>query len=437
MNSILAVEKGLPPGLWLPTAEESTEQYLRENFDHTEHSYEEIIDYGAFVVAMSVMGADQRERKSFMPQKFELRDMHRAGYGISERRIMRDYGGLKKLQGALGFYPRGYVPTREELLERLRWMASYSFDPETDLDGPATSVNKIIAWGANRNLLPSQKVIYDVLEGDTTEAQHIFGTERPFILKNYDMTQVYKLGAMVIRENGGPIRLLEDMNVQYRYLFPKNTPHRVIEEFFGSSNKFWQEFGYIPDARRMSSQDLIGAGVRIAIESRDPVFTKKRIEELSKQKRFASKEPIHSRCGGVINYRERVMEVYDEFLRMRDDAIEAGVSEETVVVVCRNFEATPEFETWLTENRNIFVKLSNSLPSGQYARSIIKNGLNLEDDVIRHMQLTDLKNALRTIGIVSKKDLQVILGLIPRIDPEKAPNLLDNLDPDKSEPDSD
>jgi hypothetical protein len=60
MSSILAVHEGLPPGLWVPTSDESTDQYLIENFNHANHDYEDIVDLGAFIVALHSLQRTKR-----------------------------------------------------------------------------------------------------------------------------------------------------------------------------------------------------------------------------------------------------------------------------------------------------------------------------------------------------------------------------------------
>lgn len=83
MNSILATEKGLPPGLWLPRAEEPTEKYLRENFSRSDLTDEDVLDYGMFVVALIVLDKNCSGRISTAPSTDDFNDLSGQGYGIS------------------------------------------------------------------------------------------------------------------------------------------------------------------------------------------------------------------------------------------------------------------------------------------------------------------------------------------------------------------
>ena len=105
MNSILAVERGLPPGLWLPLAEETTEQYLRENFDHQGHEYADIVDYGAFIVAMTLLGSRESGRTCMMPNTYDMNELYDAEHIPALQRLsgIGNVVRYKALQGNPGY----------------------------------------------------------------------------------------------------------------------------------------------------------------------------------------------------------------------------------------------------------------------------------------------------------------------------------------------
>lgn len=418
MNSILAVEKGLPPGLWLPTADEPTDKYRSENFRRNDLPYEDIVEYGSFVVAMALRSAPQTGRINFIPKGTDITEMYQAGYGFPIDRL-EPRGGMSRLQHALGFYPRRFIPTREELLARLRWMATYSLDVEEDLNG-SRNVRSIMLWGSARNLLPGIKVMQKVLGKDTTpEIQRIFAIEKPNSREQLSYLDVYRFGAKVLSENDGKPLRQQELDAKYKDYFLA-APYSVLVAFFGASNKFWLEFGHLTHARGFSPNELINIGVRYAIETGQPSFSHGDIVKLSADNKLPSTYPMGHYFDGVVGYRDRVNEHYDKYVSLRDELVAQGISPEAVKTACREFEANEEFAGWLRENADVLQKLSRDLPAAKYALRLMSSGFSLLDEEIFMMQYVDLRRGLQSLGITSEEKLRFVFRIIPRINADEA-----------------
>ena len=178
MNSILEVGKGLPPGLWLPRAEEPTEIYSRTTFNHKNHDFADLLDYGAFVTALAMFDAERSGRICLMPNLKDFDSLFEAGYGLSEKNVKLN-GGIKKIQLALGFYPEGYTPVKEQLITRFKWLYEYALPlAEGDEAVKHMSMEDIINWGSARRLTPSTKICYPALNGDTSNLRMLLGIDK-------------------------------------------------------------------------------------------------------------------------------------------------------------------------------------------------------------------------------------------------------------------
>ena len=204
MRSVLDVDVGLPPGLWLPTADEPVDRFRSEVFNHSNHPYEDIVDFGVFATAMTALAANDK-RPSFMPSQMILLELYTAGYGVQPKRVQRVYGGESRLQRALGFYPNRSKPGKEEIFERCRWMAEFVLPKVIEPNPALKTVHGILSWGTKRNLLPSTDVVRSAVNGDTTEIRRIFGIEKPDTLVLVTKRDLFKFGAKIIDENGGPL----------------------------------------------------------------------------------------------------------------------------------------------------------------------------------------------------------------------------------------
>jgi hypothetical protein len=417
MSSTLAVEKGLPPGLWLPTAHESTEQYRSEVFNHSNHPYEDIIDYGAFAVALIVLDSPRTERVSYMPSQKDIDKLFGAGYGISRPRLGSEYGGVARLQQALGWYPKGYRPPKEELITRLKWMASYALDPETDLD--RSTVDEVLRWGAQRDLLPSSPVSYKILGDTIGNVRKIFAIEKPNSPKQYTFSDVYRFGALVLKDNATPPTDIELDRHYGDYFHAK--PDQAIRAFFGTTTKFWLEFGLLTKVPQLDQELVRNFGIRYAIENDGQAPNKPIVEKMSELRTFPSALAIARNFGGIINYQQVVQEGYQEYLKLHGELVEQGVTEEVVRLVCRKYEAGEAFSGHLKDHASTMAKVSMPTSGARYVRRLITSGLDLEDQDIYDMQLEDLLHAFRRTGI--KRDAtHFALELVPRINVDEVLN---------------
>jgi hypothetical protein len=117
MDSIQS-EICLPPGLYLPLAEESTEKYRAEYFRGNDVTHEDVVDLACFAVALNVLAAPVTGRVNVMPQLRDFRYLRSMGYGIHWRRF-DEFGGLTKIQSDLGFFADGVLPSTDAVVERL------------------------------------------------------------------------------------------------------------------------------------------------------------------------------------------------------------------------------------------------------------------------------------------------------------------------------
>jgi hypothetical protein len=420
MNSLFETERGLPPGLWLPTAEESTDQYLRENFLDRPHDYGDIVDYGAFMVALIVLDAENSKRVSMMPTKRDVYALRKEGYGMTARSL-DESGGLSRLQVELNFMPRGYDPPADKLLERYAWIADYALSRYDESERPGPNLREVIQWSSNRNLTPGIRQSVRILGADTAEVRRMFRIdriERSKRLEKYTYHDIYRFGGKVIRENGGPL-LHPELNERYANEFI-TTPHRMITRFFDSYADFWLEFNYVPNVRGLSKQAVRSLGVQWAIAHETPNLGLSTVEELSLQKRFASSYHIKTEFGGLPAFRELIAQDYKQYLALRDEFATRGVLLEVFKTASRRFSATPEFEGWLRNHEDTLKTLSDGSEQATYVLKLMYGGLNLDDDVLYGMQREDLDKCLKRLGIVSDDGRRFIFDIIPRINSDEA-----------------
>lgn len=406
--------KGLPPGLWLPTAEESTDRFLKEAFNRTDHPYEEIIELGMFAVALASFDQKRVSDGSLMPSRLDLVELFKEGYGIDHNRIQRHYGGFSRLQEALGFYPRDHRPQKGDLVKRLSWFTSWYLPVDDSFKGSSESIDDVLEWGMKRRLLPSRAIIEEVLDSDRRLLKMSLGIEKPKTKEMYTVMDAYRLAARVIRECGGPITQAQ-LNKKYAGEF-EVLPNQIVQTFCGSLGALWLEFGYVADTTSFNADDLVNIGVRHAIRTGKAAITRGDIDSLSAAKRFPSRMPIRTSFNGSTKqYQDAVQQEYGQYLLLQSKLQEMGVSTEVCVAASRRYCSSSEFSEYLLTNAETLALLSDGSSEANYVLSILKRGFDIEHEVTMRLQCVDLKRALKRLGIATEQQRRFIFELIPHV----------------------
>ncbi len=407
------VDKGLPPGLWLPTAEEPTDKFLIETFNRSDHPYEEVVELGMFAVALASFDEKRLAEGTLMPSRMDIVDLYNEGFGINANRLHQRYGGFARLQQALGYYPRGYKPERAELIERLTWFGLHYLPSDDSFNGSRGNAEEVLEWGARRRLLPSLAITNDVLK-DNSLLKKSLGLEKPNCKEMYTVMDAYRLAARIIRECGGPITQLQ-LNERYGKEF-EVLPNQIVQTHCGSLGALWLEFGYVADTKTLSADDLIDIGVRHAIRVGNPRISIGEIDELSAAKMFPSRMPIRSKFFGSTSlYRQKVENRYQNYLAMQRKLQTLGVSTTVCKIASQRYKSGPEFKANLVNNVEALVQLSAQNDSARYAHSIISRGFDIENQEAMEIQLKDFKKALKSLGIEKQSEYRFIFGLIPHV----------------------
>lgn len=404
----------LPPGLMVPGPDVSTEQFRLEVFNHSHHTPEEMIEFGAFVTALNVWVAPETGRISMMPTQQDIRALAEAGYGMKKSRMHKNYGGEGRLQAALGFFVDGQVPDETELVNRLKWMASEIFPYDSMPDGGVLNIKEILRWGYLRNLLPSREIIYRVLGGNTSTVQKIFGIEKPDAKRYTTVRDTFKIGVRILDECGGPITQAE-LNERYAHLF-FGLPYSTIRAHHGSLNNFWAAFGFYPNARGISSDELIGLGVKYAFQNGGNLIKRDEVSRLSAQYKFPSAAPIIERFRTHGEYLAHVRKEYLRFRHVRGAMRTASVSGEVIDMVTAVYRPGVQFESGVREHLDVLSVISNKTYEARYVRSLIRNGFSLTNDEDYLLQLDDFKAYLIFLGINDREDWAYLLSLMPHTD---------------------
>ena len=418
MTEVLAYKNALPPGLILPTAGEPTEQWRIQNFNVTGHPYDRVVRYGAFVVAQLAREYDPDERVSLMPTAKDINRLFSEGYGMTRSRLNVDYDGLTPLNCDLGFYPRGYQPSRTELLTTYKQLA-HRTPAGGEYPSREWNIRDIIDWFSVRHLAPCRKIVYDTLGGSTDPLLYLF--DRMEFSHRMDITyyDTYRFGARMLNQTGGqvPIKDMlggydEETNIR---------PRSAIETRFGSVNRFWLEFGKVYDTHGLTNQEILNIGTRHAIRTGDRDFSWRHVESLEQQHLLPGiKGAIDDRFGGLPVYRQGVfadLAKYDDLVKYMASQ---GVSADVVLVACDHFEPTDEFTAHLSSGINILAALSANSPVTDYILRLMRDGFDLLHAPTYDMQLEDFKAYLKKLGIVSYEDQSFVFGLVPRVDAEEA-----------------
>ncbi len=408
----------MPPGLWLPTAEESTDQYLTENFASRELEPEDIIDYGAFIVALAFYNQENTGRISMMPDSNDFHQMYTAGYGIPLHTLQRKHCRLNALRRVLGFYPRDYMPSANETIQRFQWVADYAY-PLDPLSAEEVGIDEIMAWGSARNLTPSREKVYIILNGNTTVLRKMFQVERRDHHRQYSYLDLYRFGARVIEENDGPVNI-DILNSRYAGVFA-GSPRQTIRAVFGTMNRFWQEFDYRPPtARGLTKQDVVNLGVRRAIQQGRVNISIRAVEDLSHQMKSPSLEIVNNYFGGTGAYSARVAADYHRYQQLLAEFGHVGVEPPLFKAICRTFEATSKYETRLRENVGVLLKLSAASSKAAFVCGVLQKGFNLLDDAIMDMQFEDFTACLSDLDITAEAELRFVFDNVPRFNTDEA-----------------
>lgn len=417
MNSILEVEPGLPPGLWLPTADESTDQYKHENFHRSNLTEEDLIDFGAFAVALALFTPAEIGRISFKPSRDDVLRLREAGYGPSERRFRR-LGGITTIDIGLGFYGNEVLPTREEFRERLIWVVEYGYNatnPEVPLAD--LSLLDLLDWGSARNLLPSGKKALELCGGNLLDERKLVNMERMHTKYSVAPSSLFRLGARAMKEKGIPV----DVNSLDKFNNDEfvSRPRTLVVKHFGNLTNFWLEFDRFYFPRSAKANDYKNVGVRLLVQNPDLRFTQPEISKLSAQKKFSSFPSVSSKFKGIENYRQIVRRHYQRYLDLRTDLENQGVSSDLTDVVGLRYDCRPAFGKRILSNVELLKKLSGDGDSSRWIRKLMKTGLDLLDEDLYELQLNDLLSGLKGNGIQTESDIRFVIDLIPRLDADE------------------
>lgn len=421
MNSILAVEKGLPPGLWLPTAEESTEQYLTENFNHGNHDYEDIVDYGAFIVSLAALGQAETGRVSLMPRTTDFNEMHEAGYGISINVLIKKYGGLMKLQRALGFYPDLLHPededlTKDEVRQRLKWVKEHAYPLENDIEN--ITLRGLMHWGSERHLLPSVDRCHGVLGSELKDVRRDLGMEKRDD-EGVTLLDMFRFGAKVLRDYDGKPPIAKELDQRYEGTFNAK-PYETIRRYFKTSNLFWMEFDLVTNTKGFKPEELVNIGVRWAIQhGGTEKLIPSMIDKESAAMKLPSRLPIAKYFHSIPGYRGEVQSEYEQYLETQTEFEADGVSPDVFEAACRRYEAGDEFRQWLKTNIETLQKLSVDNEKSKYVLTIMRKGFDLLDESYFDIQMEDFMKYLKKLGIQSEEEIRFIFTVVPRLNADE------------------
>lgn len=406
----------LPPGLYFPTADEDVGKYKSDNFSGGELEDWRVLDYGSFVVALAAFGVADGNRVSLMPTKTDLQELRTLGYGPSVTRITREYGGIKKLQADLGFYPYQFQPGKEELLARYSWLASDVIDLEKDINGTPT-VKKIIEWCSIRDLAPQSAIVYDTLDRNVDEVRTIFGIQEKDLCSKISYGHMYKLGTQALQDNGG-IPKIEELKKNYGHEVPIRL-QTVMEHHFGGYNKFWLEFGKIFDTSGLSPEEIINFSTRMAIRTGERAFERSTVVAYAANQELPTIASIDHRVGGLIAFREGVAKNLERYDAIVDELAESGISSSVVRAFCAKFEPTDDFMNWLDSGKPVLAKLSaRNGAAVEYLLKLISSGFDLINDDIFDHQLHDFAKLIKRFGFKSS-GLRFMLQATPRVNAEE------------------
>ncbi len=413
------MEKLLPPGLFLPTAEEDPSKYELQYFRGPNPVEDwRLVDYGAFVTSLVAFDAAAGNRLSLMPNRNDFRAIHEAGYGPTVWRIQRTMG-IVGVQQSLGFYPRNYRPDQNTILERYEWIQTNIFDPHNMHKG-AIAVRPIVEWCTDRDLAPHLALLQEIFDGDIDPVRKIFGIRKRSPLKDSPYTELFKLGAQIMHDHGSMLPSRQ-FNTGYR-TDSGVQPVWAADRLFGGANKFWLEFGQVRDTSGLSLQDFVNVGTRYAIRSGDRELARKTVKEKSAEKRLPTGSSLTQQAGGLPAYREMVnidLALYDKLV-MELDGI--GVLPEVTQIFCGKFEPTEEFRNWLISGKDVLAAFTENYDKTTYVRKIINQGFNLLDDEIFDLQLMDFMNELQRIGIDDRENVRFVLGAVPCVNADEILN---------------
>lgn len=406
----------LPPGLWLPLAEEPTDQYLSSNMDRPDLPYELLVDYGSFIVALNVLAAVDTENLNYIPKQEHFRALRKVGYGISIARLEGEFGGLRNLQGTLGFFADNVIPSESEVLDRLKWMATGPLNDDTMPSGETLSVIRIFKWGWGRKLLPSDDALTTVLGPQRGEkVRRIFGMDMPpDVHRYYTARDTYKLGQRILDKHGAPIKQLEVDNLYSDDYIYK--PYNIIRATCGSMFELWSSFGLYPDLSGVKAERLIDLGAQYALRNAGQLPARHTARLLSRELQFMNIDKIINEFGNYSTYKKEVNRALQQFGNLTSALIQEGVSDDVIHLLGANFRSSPDFSSRALMYVGALQSLSSASYHAGFVRKLLLDGFDLRNDDVYRMQLLDLKRSLRIIGVRDKAHIRYMLGLMPRID---------------------
>lgn len=405
-------EVGLPPGFFLALPDEPTEKFRNESFSHIGHDFEDIVEFGIFMVSLMVYkeNVTHEGRTSMMPTTVDIQDLYDAGYGMSIGTLYT-YGGVGKLQDALGFYPDRSKPDKKALLERFRYLKDTAI-PQ-DSNASITSLDDVLKWGAERDLIPSINVTHQAFEYDMLALRSLFGVERREVVRHGTYLKAFRLGAQVIAEHGRPIET-KQLDAEHPEVFNGKTS-RMLRYLFGTLTEYWYEYGWVPNSRGMKKEDLLNLGVRWAINHDGHIPSTSEINRLSAQQLYVSQQPLKNHFDGVKHFREEVSKAYQVYQKCVSAMKREGVDAEVIRVCSRRYDTSIDFPALLKDKKGVLQSLSDGSAKASWILKIMEQGFDLMDDEVLVMQIEDFVRSLKRRGISNDEDLRFIFSVIPRI----------------------
>jgi hypothetical protein len=418
MPEIWETAKGLPPRLWLPTAEEDTEHYRAEHMARTDLPYYQVENYGRFVVALISwdIQVNESDRVSTMPKKQDFNDLRELGFGMSSRHLQRRHDGVIKLQKALNYMPDGYTPSMGVLEDRFKWILNYAYFRDMESDPHVLALDQLVRWGAERDYTPGYNKFYIIMDGDSSSIRRLRNVEKFRKPVDYKKLELYRLGAQILEDHGEPLSE-DNLHSQYDHRY-KGSLRQAIVDNFGSFTNYWLEFDKVPTSSGLSKNTLINLGVRWRVANPDDTLSKPKIEDLSKQKLLFSPRPLTRFFGGVINYRNQVEDKYEEYKAVCEELEQDGVDHLLLVAIGLRYGATDNFIRTVRHHASMLKELSKSAGDYIFISGLIMDGFDLLHDEVFDMQLQGLNRILDELG-ANKKARRFIFALIPRIDPDE------------------
>lgn len=407
---------GAPQGLFFPLPDEDTSRYLKGNF-MPDFTREDMVDYAVFATALAALSDEPR--RSFMPNQRDFHSLSQHGYGPSAATIDREFGGISPLQVELGFYPRSAPIELPRLERRISWIMQSVLPEICDLnEGGRTRLKDILEWGAVRNLTPGPSAVKTAYGGSTGELRDRLNL---YFLNNSSMpykNELLRIGAEVIRRHGGPMAS-DQVNAFLDERFTGDFAYHAGREF-GSIYDFWKRLGYYYGSKKPTQQGILSAALRAHYANLGvDILTVKKSDELSKGKRMPDESTITTVFSGRGNFREGLAKEIDAYERAKMDLVSLDIRSETVDLLLHAYTDLDNYLRLMLDNKELLVRLGDGSTDSRFLLSIIKNGIDLNDEEVKRYQIEDAVTIIRRIVGKSKARVIGALKLIPLIDPQE------------------